>query len=120
MRITIFLKLMGVLTCMAVLYTHLQVKIYHLGYQGQARAQQIDRLAEKNSLVKNDILRLTSSTHIGRELLQKEDHYRFASRTNVIEVEEADAALTQGWSAAGSDSRINPFLTIAFAPAGGR
>ena len=45
MKIVPFLKMMGVVTFMAVLYIHLQMQIYHLGYLGQAKAQKIEKLA---------------------------------------------------------------------------
>ncbi|MBF0123229.1 MAG: hypothetical protein HQL21_07500 [Candidatus Omnitrophica bacterium] len=120
MRIVQFLKVMGVVTFMAVLYIHLQMRIYDLGYQGQAKAQKIEKLAESNSLVKNDILRLKSSSHIGHELLTKDDHYRFASRKNVVEVEAMSHSWPETFAAKTGVSRIGRFLTLAFAPADGR
>lgn len=120
MKIVQFLKMMMVVTCMAVLYIHLQMQIYHLGYEGQAKAQKIEKLAEHNSIVKNDILRLKSSNHIGRELLAKEDGYRFASRTNVLEIEGRGASGLQALAANTGVSQIGHFLTLAFAPADGR
>lgn len=120
MKIVQFLKLMGIVTFMAVLYIHLQMQIYHLGYQGQAKAQKVEKLAESNSLVKNDILRLKSSSNIGRELLVKEDDYRFASRKNVVEVEAMGHSWPESMAANTGVSQIGHFLTLAFAPADGR
>ncbi len=82
-----FLKGMGLITIMALLYIHLQMNIYALAYQGTKKEMKISRLAERNALVANDILRLKSSDHIGRELLGKEKVYQFASKSHVLEVE---------------------------------
>ena len=120
MKIVQFLKIMGVVTFMAVLYIHLQMQIYHMGYEGQVRAQKIEKLAETNSLVKNDILRLKSSSNIGHALLAKDDNYRFASRRNVVEVEAGDHSWPETLAANTGVSQIGHFLTLAFAPADGR
>ncbi len=120
MKIVQFLKMMGIVTFMAVLYIHLQMQIYHLGYQGQAKAQKIEKLAEHNNIVKNDILRLTSSSNIGHELLLKEDNYRFASRRNVVEVEAGVHSWPQTLVENTGVSRIGHFLTLAFAPVDAR
>jgi len=89
MKISGFLKVMFVITTMAVLYINLQLNIYGLAYQGKKREDRIEKLAETNIIDRNDILRLKSSDHIGRELLVKEKDYKFVSRSNVVEVESA-------------------------------
>jgi hypothetical protein len=82
-----FLKGIAVVTIMALLYIHLQMNIYALAYQGKKRENRVEKLAEHNAMVKNDIMRLKSSSNIGRELLSKEKEYKFVSRNNVVEVE---------------------------------
>jgi cell division protein FtsL len=82
-----FLKGMAVVTIMALLYIHLQMNIYALAYQGKKKETKIEKLAEHNAMVQNDILRLQSSDHIGRALLSKEKTYQFASKSHVLEVE---------------------------------
>lgn len=82
-----FLKSMAVVTVMALLYIHLQMNIYTLAYQGKKKESHIEKLAERNTAVKNDVLRLKSSDNIGRALLAKETTYQFASRSHVVEVE---------------------------------
>jgi hypothetical protein len=89
MKVSGFLKIMFVITTMGVLYIHLQLSIYGLAYQGKKREDRIEKLAENNIIVRNDILRLKSSDNIGRELLVKEKDYKFVSRSNVVEVESA-------------------------------
>ena len=82
-----FLKSMFIVTVMSLLYIHLQMNIYALAYQGKKKEIRIEKLAENNAQVRNDILRLKSSDNIGRELLSKEKEYKFVSRNNVMEVE---------------------------------
>ncbi len=87
MKVSGFLKIMFVITTMAVLYIHLQMNIYGLAYQGKRRADKVEKLVESNVIMKNDILRLKSSDHIGRELLVKEKDYKFVSNKNIVEIE---------------------------------
>ena len=86
MKISHFLKFMFIVTAMGVLYIHLQMNIYDFAYRGKIKQQKIEQLAEVNGRVKNDILRLQSSDHIGRELLTKDTKYQFASRSHIVEV----------------------------------
>jgi hypothetical protein len=106
MKVIDFLKVMGVITIMAVLYIHLQMEIYTLAYEGKTKQQKIEKLSEKNVLVSNDILRLKSSDNMGRELLVKDKEYSFASRKHVVEVESKD----RGW--------LGPMASKIAAPAG--
>lgn len=89
MKVGNFLKIMLLVTTMAVLYIHLQMSIYSLAYQGKKREDKIDKLVENNVNMRNDILRLKSSENIGQQLLVKEKDYKFVSRSNVVEVEAA-------------------------------
>ncbi len=87
MKVSGFLKVMMIVTIMGVLYIHLQMSIYDLAYQGKRKEDRIEKLAENNNIMKNDILRLKSSDHIGRQLLVKESDYKFLGQNNVVEVE---------------------------------
>lgn len=89
MKVSAFLKVMFIVTAMGVLYIHLQMSIYDLAYQGKKKEDRIEKMAENNVIMKNDILRLKSSDHIGRQLLVKEKDYQFLGRNNVVEVEAA-------------------------------
>ncbi len=87
MKITDVMKMMFIATILAVLYIHLQMNIYGMAYQGSARQKNIEILTEKNVHLKNDIVRLQSSDHIGRELLVKSDKkYHFAGAESIVEV----------------------------------
>ncbi|NTV28478.1 MAG: hypothetical protein HGA80_00130 [Candidatus Omnitrophica bacterium] len=86
MKISHFLKLMFVVTVMSVLYIHMQMKIYDFAYRGKVRQQHLEQLAEVNGRVRNDILRLQSSDHIGRELLSDNKQYQFVGRNRIVEV----------------------------------
>jgi hypothetical protein len=115
MKVVDFLKIMGVITVMAVLYTHLQMEIYTLAYQGKTKQMQIEGLMERNVLVSNDILRLKSSDNIGRELLMKEKDYSFASRKHVVEVESSG----QNWLGPIANKVVEPsgkVIKLAFSP----
>ena len=109
-----FLKGMFIVTVMALLYIHLQMNIYALAYQGKKKEVRIEKLAENNSAVKNDILRLKSSDNIGRELLGKEKTYQFASRRNVVEVESHDAVGSLASRVQEGQNFLGRAMTLAF------
>jgi len=109
---------MFVVTVMSVLYIHLQIKIYDFAYRGKKKEQRIEQLAEVNGRVKNDILRLQSSDHIGRELLSNNTQYQFASRSRIVEVAAdrpswPDAIASSTRTTGGIFSRV---ISLAFAP----
>ncbi len=110
-----FLKGMAVITIMALLYIHLQMNIYALAYQGKKKESRIEKLAENNAAVRNDILRLQSSDNIGRELLTKENSsYRFASRRNVVEVESGGAVGALAAGVGQGQDLLGRVMTLAF------
>jgi cell division protein FtsL len=109
-----FLKGMVVVTVMALLYIHLQMNIYALAYQGKKREAKIEKLAEHHAAVKNDIMRLKSSSNIGRELLSKEKEYQFASRNNVVEVESRGPVSTLASGVQEGQGFFGRVMTLAF------
>ena len=75
----------------------------------------IEKLAENNAAVRNDILRLQSSDNIGRELLTKENSsYRFASRRNVVEVESGGAVGALAAGVGQGQDLLGRVMTLAF------
>jgi hypothetical protein len=114
-----FLKFMFIVTGLSVLYIHLQMNIYGFAYQSKIMQQHIEQLAEVNGRVKNDILRLQSSDHIGRELLTKDSKYQFASRSHIVEV-AADRPTWPDVIASGARTTggfFSKVVSLAFAPA---
>jgi predicted ATPase len=111
-----FLKGMLVITIMALLYIHLQMNIYALGYEGRKNEARVEQLAERNSQVRNDVLRLKSSDNIGRELLGKENAYQFASRRDVVEVESGAEAGSLVSRMAQGQGFLGRIMTVAFVP----
>ena len=109
-----FLKGMAIVTIMAILYIHLQMNIYSLAYQGKKKEVRIDKLAEHNAVVQNDILRLQSSDHIGRELLSKEKMYQFASKNHVLEVESQGPLNVIGAGMQQGQGFLGKVMTLAF------
>ncbi|MFH0753167.1 MAG: hypothetical protein V2A70_01215 [Candidatus Omnitrophota bacterium] len=109
-----FLKSMAVVTIMAILYIHLQMNIYALAYQGKKKEVRIEKLAEHNAVVHNDILRLKSSDHIGRELLNKESTYQFASKNRVLEVESQGPMDVIGAGMEQGQGFLGKVMTLAF------
>ena len=109
---------MFIVTAMGVLYIHLQMNIYDFAYRGKIKQQKIEQLAEVNGRVKNDILRLQSSDHIGRELLSKNTQYQFASRSRIVEVAADRPTWTDAMasSARTTGGLFTKVMSLAFAP----
>ena len=109
-----FLKGMALVTVMALLYIHLQMNIYALAYQGKKKEVRIEKLAEHNAVVQNDILRLQSSDNIGRALLSKEKTYQFASSSHVVEVESQGAMNVIASGMQQGQGLFGKVMTLAF------
>ena len=117
MKVSDLVKMMVIITVLAVLYIHVQMNIYAMAYQGSSRQQKIDKLAEMNAIIKNDITRLKSSDHIGRALLVKGKAYQFASPEHVVEVASNNGTIPE-MIASGAEATggfLSQVMTIAFA-----
>lgn len=117
MKVSDLVKMMVVVTVLAVLYIHVQMNIYAMAYQGSSRQQKIDKLVEMNAIIKNDITRLQSSDHIGRSLLAKGKSYQFAGPDHVVEVASNHESLPE-MIASGAEVTggfLSQVMTIAFA-----
>ena len=81
-----WIKVMGFITVMALLYLHMQMKIYDLAYQAKMREHQIQKLKDDNGVVTYHILALKSANHIGQKLLSQESAMQFVSNDRVYEL----------------------------------
>ncbi len=117
MKVSDLVKMMAIITVLAVLYIHVQMNIYAMAYQGSARQQKIDKLVETNAIIKNDITRLKSSDHIGRALLVKGKAYQFASPEHVVELAANNGSIPE-MIASGAEATggfLSHVMTVAFA-----
>ena len=77
---------MFVVTSFALVYIHLQMKIFDLAYQGKNKEKEIRKLVDDNGNVTYNILKLKSSNHLGEKLLGEESQLQFLDHARVIQL----------------------------------
>ena len=92
MQLCKFLKLMGILTILAVVYIHMQMQIIDLAYAGNKKEQQIKKLIEQNGSTTYKILMLKSANHLGDTILEDGSDMQFADTDDVVRTADLDAA----------------------------
>ena len=80
---------------LALIYIHMQMKIFDLAYQGKIKENQITTLAEMNGMVAYHMLRLKSSSHLGIQLIEEDAKLRFRDHRNVVQLVTAESAPAQ-------------------------
>ena len=86
MRLSKFLKMMAVLTILALTYIHLQMQIIDLAYAGNKKEQKIKKLIEVNGSTTYKILMLKSANHLGDTVLGDGSDMQFADTADVIQI----------------------------------
>ena len=87
MKLTKFLKGMGIITILSVIYINLQVQIYDFAYQAKRKEKDLRRLVDHNGNMTYSILKLKSANHLGVKLLTENSNMQFMDSNNVIKLE---------------------------------
>ncbi len=90
-----FLKILVVVTSIALVYIHLRMQIIDLAYQGKAKEQVIGKLTEDNGQITYKILALKSVNHLGVKMLAENSGMQFADPQNVLEIATSDEFLPE-------------------------
>ena len=69
MKLSKIFMLMVTVTFVSLFYIQLQVQIYDLGYQGERRKVEAQKLADSNGYLTSNIMQLKSVNHLGVKLL---------------------------------------------------
>ena len=77
------LQWLAAVTLIAVVYTHLQLDIYDVAYQGQTHQKTLAALEDENRALKADVLELTSATRLGSSFFDEEDTWTFRDNERV-------------------------------------
>ncbi len=123
MQLGKWLKMMGFITLLALIYLHMQMKIYALAYQAKTKEHEIQKLKDENGMATYHILSLKSASHIGQKLLSEESAMQFVSNDRVYELAQkqekfSPASVTQNAKNAISNLSFNfPNLTFTTAQA---
>jgi uncharacterized membrane protein len=86
MRLSKFLQAISLFTILAFIYTHMQMQIFDLAYQGKKKEKEAIELMEYNAMVTYDILRLKSADHLGVKLLSQNSLLHFRDNNNVVQL----------------------------------
>lgn len=109
-----FMKWIGIVTVMSLVYIHMQMQIYASGYERIAYEKQIRKLLEKNGDVTHTILTLTSSDHLGKNILEKDSKMQFVDAQNIVSLKttSAKAARAHPDQQKISKKASNPLLSL--------
>ncbi len=86
MQLPKFLKVMSMVTILALTYIHMQMQIVDLAYQGNTKERQIRKLVEENGSATYKILMLKSANHLGVTMLEEGSDLQFADTNDVIQI----------------------------------
>ena len=79
-----YFKIAFFATSMALIYTHMQMRIVELAYKGKDKEKQMYELADANGVLTHQILNLKSANHLGNQLLEKESNLQFMGNDHVM------------------------------------
>lgn len=94
MRLNKFIKIMALLTILALTYIHMQMQIIDLAYSGNTKEQQIKKFIEENGSLTYKILLLKSVPHIGDTVLGSNSDLHFADNDDVVLVAASEETTT--------------------------
>jgi len=95
MQLRKFFSISGCLTVLALVYIHMQMRIFGLAYDHEKQGKHIRELVEKNGNATYTILRLKSANHIGEAMLQKDSSMQFMNPDEVVELTASASLLSK-------------------------
>ena len=86
MRLSKLFKVIGLVTILALVYIHMQMKIIQLAYEGHYKEIKMRKLSEANSNLNYWILKLKSSRNLGDKLLNGESDIGFVDSQRIMKI----------------------------------
>jgi len=86
MSLKVYFKIAAFGTIMALLYIHMQMKIFELSYKGKDKEKIIHELNDSNGALSHQILTLESANNLGSRLLDHENSLQFMDNKSVMMV----------------------------------
>ena len=114
MRLIKVVKLTILLTSLALIYTHLQMQIFELAYQGKVKEGKIHILRDENGAYTYKILTLKSSANLGVRLLEDKTGMQFLDNNQVVRIVTTKKYAKQDTHLAqvNTAKRENPLLSL--------
>src|SRR5258708_702038 len=86
MSLKVYFKFAAFTTIMALLYIHMQMKIFELSYNGKDKEKIIHELNDSNGALSHQILTLRSANNLGNQLLDHDNSLQFMDNERVMTV----------------------------------
>jgi len=86
MSLKVYFKVATFVTIIALLYIHMQMKIFELSYNGKDKEKIIHELNDSNGALSHQILTLKSANNLGNELLDHDNSLQFMDNERVMTV----------------------------------
>jgi len=86
MSLKVYFKIATFVTIMALLYIHMQTKIFELSYKGKDKERLIHELNDSNGALSHQILTLESANNLGNKLLDRDNSLEFVDNERVMRV----------------------------------
>lgn len=113
MKFAQFIKTMGTVTALCLIYIHMQMQIFDLAYQGKVKEQKIRKLNEDNGNATYSILKLKSAHNLGDQLLSENSGMQFLDESRIVKLEAPGAPAQQPVVLSAVSSRkTNPVLSF--------
>jgi len=86
MNLKVYFKVASFVTIIALLYIHMQMKIFELSYNGKDKEKIIHELNDSNGALSHQILTLKSANNLGNQFLDKDNSLQFMDQERVMTV----------------------------------
>src|SRR5580700_2396841 len=93
MSLKVYFKFASFATIMALLYIHMQMKIFELSYGGKDKEKIIHELNDSNGALSHQILTLKSANNLGNQLLDHDNSLQFMDNERVMRVVTSPGAI---------------------------
>ena len=80
-------------TIIALLYIHMQMRIFELSYNGKDKEKIIHELNDSNGALSHQILTLKSANNLGNRLLDRDNSLQFMDNERVMTVAASAGAM---------------------------
>jgi hypothetical protein len=121
MKLMKSIRVMIVLTGLALIYVYMQMEIVSLAYEGKKKEKQIIELNESTSVIAYKILKLKSANNLGDHLLNESSQLHFQDNQSVVELVSKEsfpsaqsAALAPTYRAVSQKQGSNSFFNFFF------
>ena len=93
MSLKVYFKIAAFTTIIALLYIHMQMKIFELSYNGKDKEKIIHELNDSNGALSHQILTLKSANNLGNQLLDHDNSLQFMDNERVMTVPTSARAM---------------------------